>query len=92
LESRWLLRRGASAYGWGELPPEAVALLTTLLGRDPRAMHPFRVGKLAAQAQQHPLGRLRRCQDLLAAAHEALVSSPVPQPLVLEMVVVRMLS
>jgi hypothetical protein len=55
-------------------------------------MHPFRVGVLAGQAKFFSLRDLRRCQRVGVEAHRQMVSSRVPPPMVLELLLIRMLA
>jgi len=91
LDRRWLIpQRGGGA--WVEVPAEVEAAFSQDFEKDPRATHPFRAGKLLDQARLFTMAQLRECQRALAGAHEALVSSGVPQSTVLEMLLVEMLS
>ncbi len=60
------------------------------LARDPRQMHPYRVGMLVDQAQRFTLRELLLAQKDLADTHEKLVSSSLPQALALEFLIIRL--
>lgn len=90
LDQGWLRIRGRQAE-WGGMPEDAETLLTTVLKRDPRVIHPFVVGKMAGQAQLYTSAELRRNQRLLMEAHEDLVSSRVSGQTVLELALIRMM-
>ncbi|MDP6849139.1 MAG: DNA polymerase III subunit delta [Kiritimatiellia bacterium] len=96
INRRWLVRRknqsGKSAVAWGDVPPEAETMFKEWLTRDPRSTHPFRVGLLAKQANLFSAKELEHCHREIVAAHESLVSTAVPGPLVLELLIVRMLA
>lgn len=53
-------------------------------------LHPFRAGKLAQQAQGFSRRELEQCCNWILAAHRQLVSIPVPKPLVLEYLVLKL--
>lgn len=95
LDKGWLRLKsgygGGSLAEWGDMEPEAEATLTTILKKNPRTVHPFRAGLLAQQARAMPAGLIRRNQRLAMAAHEALVSSSVPEGTVLELMLAKML-
>ena len=76
---------------WGDLTPEVEEVLTVALKKNPRSLHPFRVGILAQQAKGGGAGVLRRNQRLAMAAHESLVSSSVPEGTILELMLAKML-
>jgi DNA polymerase-3 subunit delta len=57
---------------------------------DPRAMHWFRTSKLGQQAKNYSADELVRCQKRLIKTHEQIVSSGVPQELLLEMLVIKL--
>lgn len=76
---------------WGELP-ELVDSVLSSFKRDPRAVHPFVVGKMAGQARRYSPAALRRNQRLLMDSHEALVSSRIPEQTILELLLVRLMA
>jgi len=82
--------KGTSAQ-WGELPPEAEAAFGAM-ARNPRSVHPYRAAKLAEQASLFTAGSLRKCQAAVIAAHGKLVSTRLPKPTVLELLLVEILS
>lgn len=76
---------------WGELDPGVEEVLTALFKKSPRSLNAYRMGKLGEQAKANPAGVLRRNQRLAMAAHETLVSSSVPERLVLELMLMKMM-
>lgn len=96
LERGWLSVRksgsGQSRASWAELPGDIEEMFSGRFERDPRSAHPFRISKLASEASGFSLQELRRCLRLIAEAYEQLVSSPVPETTILEVLFVRMLS
>ena len=95
LDRGWLRERkgykGAS-FEWTTLPQEDEVRFSQQFNKDPRSTHPFRVGILAAQAKHFSQKDLRRCQEAVVAAHQKLVSSRVPQAIILELLLIRMLT
>ncbi len=89
--NRWLVKKGRSAT-WGNVPSEVDNVFKDHYDRDPRATHPFRIGLLAGQAAKFTRGELRRAEKSVAEAHEKLVSSSIPNELILEFMVMRILS
>lgn len=61
------------------------------LQRDPRAMNPYRGGRLARQAQCYSRRELMHTHRELVEAHETLVSSTLPWPLILELLIIRVI-
>ena len=91
LDQGWLRSRGGGAE-WGVVPEAAEAVLTTCFKRDPRTVHPYVVGKMAAQARGYAMSTLRRNQGILMEAYEDLVSSPIPKQTILELMLVRLMA
>jgi DNA polymerase-3 subunit delta len=89
LDQGWVQLRGQNAQ-WGNDPE--MEKLFDLLPADPRKTHPFRAGKLTQQAKNYSADELRRCQKRLLETHEQLVSSSVPQELILEMLVIKLIA
>jgi DNA polymerase-3 subunit delta len=77
---------------WGNVPERIENAFASGFTRDPRSMHPFRTKLLAEQAQAFSLRKLRKCLSDVTAAHVSLVSSSVPQSMVLELLLLKMLS
>ncbi len=97
LERGWLVARGGGGRGggdvaWGPVEPEIEARFTQNLARDPRSIHPYRAGLLAAQARGFTRRRLHACLKLAIETHESLVSSRVAPEVALERFLVRALS
>ncbi len=93
LDRGWLRMKGSGDWRTVEwsVPSELDGTFANLAQRDVRAMHPYRAGKLAQQAEKYSLSKLKRCRELAIEAHEQVVSAGAPQKLVLEMLVVKML-
>jgi DNA polymerase-3 subunit delta len=92
LENKWLIiGSGNSNAKWVGVPPEMDEHYAKSYLRDPRKMHPYRLGILAAQASNYKLRELRRCQKEVMEAHEQMVSSSVPQEIILELLLMRMM-
>jgi DNA polymerase-3 subunit delta len=79
---------GANAVQWGRDPE--MDRLFAQLPSDPRDSHWFRTSKLGQQAKNYSAEELSRCQRRLLKTHEQLVSSGVPQELILEMLVIKL--
>lgn len=96
IEEKWLVPtrggRGGGSYKWGGVPAEAEQVFGEKMSKDPRKMHPFRVGLLAEQAARFSRSDLRRCREAVLAAHEQLVTTSLAPALVLELLLVRMLA
>lgn len=95
LDSGWLREKssyGKRSYQWGEVPADVDKLFTELFSKDPRQVHPFRVGLLAEQARRFPAKKLVKCYHALAAASEKIVSTRVPPEVTMELLLVEMLS
>lgn len=80
--------RGASAVQWNRNPE--MDKLFAQLPADPRETHWFRTAKLGQHAKNYTADELCRCQKRLLKTHEQLVSSGVPQELILEMLVIKL--
>lgn len=92
LDQGWVRMSGPRVRAeWGEVPPGVDAAFAAVPGKDMRAAHPVRAGHLAAQARQFSPRELRLFEDLLIRTHLQMVSSGTPQPLLLEMLLLRML-
>jgi DNA polymerase-3 subunit delta len=81
---------GANAVQWSNDPD--MDKLFAQLPSDPRETHWFRTSKLGQQAKNYSADELCRCQKRLLKTHEQLVSSGVPQELILEMLVIKLVS
>ncbi len=95
LNNGWLVV-DRSSYGkteakWKDLPPEIDKGFSEEFDKDPRKVHPYRASLLAAQAKGFSMPELARCRKALMNAHVKLVSSRVPQEMVLELLLIRML-
>lgn len=94
MDKGWIRVKGGmrgDTVEWGNLP-ELVDSVLSSFKRDPRTVHPFVVGKMAQQARRYSPAALRRNQRLLMDAHEALVSSRIPEQTVLELLLVRLMA
>lgn len=106
LESLWrdlLILRGCLDRGWLRVgsggwkteahwsnSPEVDAALGSL-DKDPRKIHPFRVIKLAEQAQKFSLTELQRALAETLATHEQIVSGSGAPDVLLELLLVKVL-
>lgn len=81
---------GANAVQWSS--DQEMDKLFAQLSADPREMHWFRTSKLAQQAKNYSADELNLCQKRLLKTHEQLVSSGVPQELILEMLVIKLIA
>lgn len=77
---------------WGELDQETEEVLTAVMKKNPRTVNAYRSGILAQQARGMSAGTIRRNQRLAMAAHEALVSSSVPEGTILELMLAKMMA
>jgi DNA polymerase-3 subunit delta len=89
LDQGWVQLKGANAQ-WANDPE--MDRLFVQLASDPRGTHPFRAGKLLQQAENYTADELRRCQQRMLETHEQLVSSGVPQALILELLVIKLIA
>lgn len=92
LDQGWLKASGRGNPAWMRLPPGADTLLSSGLGKDFRAMHPFRLGLLVEQAQNFTPRELQRALTLAMAAHRQLVSTSLPGAMVLELFLIQVLA
>jgi len=93
LDQSWLRMGsgyGAQAVQWGSDPD--MKELFDQLPTDPRKMHWFRVSKIGQQAKNYTSEELGICRKRLLETHEQLVSSGVPQGLILEMLVIKLIA
>lgn len=91
LDHGWLKLTGAydaNSVQWRNDPE--MDKLFAQLPSDPRDRHWYRTSKLAQQAKNYSSDELHRCQKRLLKTHEQLVSSGVPQELILEMLVIKL--
>lgn len=94
INKRWLTKRSGSRGGeaaWADLPPEVDRILSEDVKKDPRKEHPYRLLLLAQQAGKFSSAELETCRQALLEAHTQLVSSRVPDDVVMELLLVRML-
>ena len=89
LDRGWL-RATASGYAQWNSAPETETSLGSL-DKDPRKIHPFRVGKLAGQAQKFSIGELQRALAETLATHEQMVSGSGAPEVLLELLLVKLL-
>jgi DNA polymerase-3 subunit delta len=94
LDRKWLMMKKGyrgNTLEWSNLPPAVDEVLGSMK-KDPRQIHPYRAGLLAAQAGLFSREELTRCRKTAIQAHEKLVSSSVPAQTVLELMLIRMLA
>ena len=95
LDKGWLTKKksyGGNRYGWADVPPDVDTIFSEEFTKDPRATHAYRVGLLVEQAKLFSRQDLRTCWEALLDAHVKLISSAVPKPMTLELLLIRMLS
>ncbi len=93
LDQGWLKVQGGGYHEtavWSGLPAEAEQAIEQATGRSPRAMHPFRLLQEVRQARKFTASELQTKHQQAVAAHEKLVSSSLPPPVVLELLLVRL--
>lgn len=93
LDKGWLTVRGGGGretVEWGAVPEDAELVLSSVLKRDPRTVHPFVAGKLCRQARAYSAAALRRNQRILMRSYESLVSSRISESTVMELLLVRL--
>lgn len=85
LDRRWVSfsRSGNWVNVSWRVVPEADDMLAKL-PKDPRTMNKFRVGFMVEEASRFTFEELLRAHRLTTEAHEKMVSSPVPQDILLE--------
>jgi DNA polymerase-3 subunit delta len=91
-DRRWYARKGRGGGEWAALPEAVEGLFGQAFKRDPRSLHPYRASLVAEQAVKFPPRELRRCQERVLAAHESLVSSSIPDGVVMELTLIECLS
>lgn len=89
---RKMARPGYRALEWRDLDDAESALLGALGKMDLRKMNPYRAMKLVQQASGRSAANIMRCRRAVVAAHERLVSSSVPQPLTLDLMLCQLLA
>lgn len=93
LDNRWVVP--SSGYGanvsWREIPSAIDEVLKNSGDRDPRSAHPYRVFKLLEQAACYTRRELQQAQQIILAAHEQLVTSSAPGPVLLELALMRIM-
>lgn len=96
LDKGWLSEREgyreSISLGWGKVPDKVDTVFSVEFEKDPRATHPYRVGILAEQARRFSLRELAGCQEAIVEAHERLVSSSLPDGMILELLLFKMLA
>lgn len=92
LDKGWLKPGRGNTMEWREVPREVDTMFSEEFNKDPRSMHPYRVGLLASQAGLFSCQELQECRKAVLDAHVKLVSSAVPQPMRLELLLIKMLS
>ena len=93
LDQNWL--RISSGYGAGAVQwsnDQEMEKMFAQLPSDPRETHWFPTSKLAQQAKNYSAEELFHGQKRLLKTHEQLVSSGVPQELILEMLVIKLIA
>ncbi len=89
--SRGWVKVSYNGASWDNVPGVVDQMFSDEYERDPRSGHPFRIGLLVKQADKFSRAELTNCNELAMAAHESLVSSSIPQPMILELMLIKML-
>ncbi|MEI6563049.1 MAG: hypothetical protein WCO42_01935 [bacterium] len=95
LDKGWVRIKGGGAREtaeWVGVSDEAAVVMSSILKRDPRTVHPFVVTKMAQQARRYSAVELRRNQSLLMESNETLVTSRVANQTVLELMLIRLMT
>jgi len=96
LDKGWIqIKKGGWSGGgaeWVGVPEDDVEVMTTILKRHPNSVHSFVVNKLSQQARCYSASALRRNQRLLSETYETLVTSGVPNQIVLELMLIRIMT
>jgi DNA polymerase III subunit delta len=80
------------AVAWREVPADVEQVFSQVFDKDPRSMHPYRAFLLASQAKQFSYKKLLACQRIALESHEKMVSSALPDDMILELMLIQMLS
>jgi len=96
LDNKWLTEGkgygGRTSYKWGKVPPDVDRTFTEDFQRDPRKTHPFRANLLAEQARRFSRVQLARAHRMTIAAHEKIVSTSLPDEMILELLLTKILA
>lgn len=94
LDNQWLRLSTADKWGGGlskeGMPANMDQLLSQALSSEKRKMHPFVMEKLARHAAGFSRRQLIDCRQLILQTRRKMVSSNVPSPLLLEMLVIKL--
>jgi len=93
IDRRWARVQYKGSWGsvaW-DAPPEAERLLGSLDKDDPRKINPYRVVKLAAQAECYSLSELVAAREQVVRARSRMVSTAVSQTLILELLLMKLI-
>lgn len=90
--SRGWVKKSYNGASWANVPGVVDQMFSSEYERDPRSVHSFRVGIFVKQADKFSRAELIKCNELAMEAHEALVSSTIPQPMILELMLINMLA
>lgn len=94
LDNGWLRLGGSEKWrtvDWN-MPKDIEKMFSSLEERDPRNIHPYRAAKLAVQARKFSSSELSSCRKLAIKTHEQLVSSAVPEQLIFEILLIKLLA
>lgn len=93
LDRRWLrVNKSGNRVFTDWVPATEADALLGALPKDPRKMHWFPAGRLADQASKFSFEELQRAHRLTTAAHERMVSSPVPAEILVEHLLVAVMA
>jgi DNA polymerase-3 subunit delta len=87
----WLEKRGRD-YAWSGVPEQYDRMFADDFEKDPRKMHPYRLKILVSQAARYKVKELDECRNAVEECHTKMVTSSLPQDVMLELLLVRMIS
>lgn len=95
LDQGWMEVGGSDAWpraAWRGAGPAEAVFGDLPEKMQPAQMNPFRAGRLAIQARRYKRAELLEAQRILLETHEAMVRTPTPPDLLLEMALVKIIS
>jgi len=94
VKRRWISIRQSGKWtscDWRDLPPAIEKTLSEGFAQDPRKMHPYRISLFVKDAGNFAMTELESALNYIRDAHIKLVSSSMPDGIVLELLLVKML-
>lgn len=76
---------------WQSLPDDVDAVLKKEVGKDPRALHPYRAALLARQAMAYSRKELEGARRLILATYEKILSSSTSSEQVMTLLLIRIM-